>query len=82
MKSVHTGEYFRYIFSEGAISQSLAVGTSLILGLIIKNMSCLLFKTFVRTAVKLITKTTWLDKERVDVLKFAVVSRERNRSKC
>jgi len=45
-------------------------------------MSCLLFKNFVRTAVKLITKTTWLDKEGVDVLKFVVISRERNRSKC
>jgi len=39
------------------------------LGLLIKNMSCLLFKTFVRTAVKLITntRTTWLDKGIVDV---------------
>jgi len=47
-------------------------------------MSCSFFQNFVRTVVKFNTKTTWLDKVRVDVLKFKfeVVSRERNRSKC
>jgi hypothetical protein len=34
---MHTGEYFRYVFSEGATSQSVAVGIFLVLGLLIKK---------------------------------------------
>jgi len=46
VKSAHNAEYFRYIFSEGVISQSLAVGTSLVLGLLIKKKVVFILSKF------------------------------------
>lgn len=83
MKSAHTGEYFRYIFSESVISQSLAVGTSLIARLLIQKHAVFTLSKFCYECGTIHYKTTGLDKVHVDVLefKFEVVSRERNRSK-